>query len=105
MANAGVSQEIRQKLAGHVSAEVNRHYTHHELEPLRAAGERDQRAWAEWLKLAFPAGYRVSGNKIEVNASASVSPIVMTEERRMVLIERRKRLLAQRGTDAHGTAV
>lgn len=37
MANAGVSQEIRQKLTGHVSAEVNTHYTHHELEPLRAA--------------------------------------------------------------------
>jgi integrase len=37
MANAGVSQEIRQKLTGHSSAEMNRVYTHHELEPLRAA--------------------------------------------------------------------
>jgi integrase len=37
MANAGVSQEIRQKLTGQVSAEINTHYTHHELEPLRAA--------------------------------------------------------------------
>jgi integrase len=37
MANAGVSQEIRQKLAGHASAEMNAHYTHHELAPLRAA--------------------------------------------------------------------
>jgi integrase len=37
MANAGVSQEIRQKLTGHSSAEVNKIYTHHELEPLRAA--------------------------------------------------------------------
>jgi integrase len=37
LANAGVSQEIRQKLAGHASAEMNRLYTHHELEPLRAA--------------------------------------------------------------------
>jgi integrase len=37
MANAGVSQEIRMKLTGHVSAEMNRGYTHHELEPLRAA--------------------------------------------------------------------
>jgi len=37
MANAGVSQEIRQKLTGHVSAEVNTQYTHHELAPLRAA--------------------------------------------------------------------
>lgn len=37
MANAGVSQEIRQKLTGHASAEMNAQYTHHELEPLRAA--------------------------------------------------------------------
>jgi integrase len=37
MANAGVSQEIRQKLTGHSSADMNRIYTHHELEPLRAA--------------------------------------------------------------------
>jgi integrase len=37
MANKGVSQELRQKLTGHASAEMNRAYTHHELEPLRAA--------------------------------------------------------------------
>jgi integrase len=37
MANAGVAQEIRQKLTGHSSAEMNKRYTHHELEPLRAA--------------------------------------------------------------------
>ena len=37
MANAGVSQEIRQKLTGHASADMNKLYTHHELEPLRAA--------------------------------------------------------------------
>jgi integrase len=37
MANAGVSQEIRQKLTGHASADMNKVYTHHELEPLRAA--------------------------------------------------------------------
>jgi integrase len=37
MANAGVSQEIRQKLTGHASAQMNAIYTHHELEPLRAA--------------------------------------------------------------------
>src|SRR4030095_3679302 len=37
LANAGVSQEIRQKLTGHASAEMNTLYTHHELEPLRAA--------------------------------------------------------------------
>jgi integrase len=37
MANAGISQEVRQKLTGHTSAETNKVYTHHELEPLRAA--------------------------------------------------------------------
>ncbi len=37
LANAGVSQEIRQKLTGHASAEMNAIYTHHELAPLRAA--------------------------------------------------------------------
>jgi integrase len=37
MANAGISQEIRQKLTGHTSAETNKIYTHHELEPLRVA--------------------------------------------------------------------
>ena len=37
MANAGVAQEIRMKLTGHASEEMNKAYTHHELEPLRAA--------------------------------------------------------------------
>jgi len=37
LANAGVSQEIRQKLTGHASAEMNAIYTHHDLAPLRAA--------------------------------------------------------------------
>jgi hypothetical protein len=37
MANAGVSQEVRMRLTGHMSAEMNRGYTHHELAPLRAA--------------------------------------------------------------------
>jgi integrase len=40
MANAGVSQEIRQKLTGHTSAGMNAIYTHHELAPLRAAVEK-----------------------------------------------------------------
>ena len=37
LANAGVAQEVRQKLTGHESAEMNKRYRHHELEPLRAA--------------------------------------------------------------------
>jgi integrase len=37
LANAGVASEIRQKLAGHASAEVHGIYTHHDIETLRAA--------------------------------------------------------------------
>jgi integrase len=37
MANGQVTPEIRQKLTGHASAEMNKGYTHLELEPLRAA--------------------------------------------------------------------
>lgn len=40
MANAGVAQEVRQRLTGHASAEVNKLYTHHEIAPLRAAIEK-----------------------------------------------------------------
>jgi integrase len=37
LANADVSQEIRQKLTGHASPQMNEVYTHRELEPLRKA--------------------------------------------------------------------
>jgi integrase len=37
MANAGISQEIRMKLTGHSSADMNTGYTHLELAPLRQA--------------------------------------------------------------------
>jgi integrase len=37
LANAGVSQEVRQKLTGHASAAMNDHYTHHEIDILKAA--------------------------------------------------------------------
>ena len=37
LANAGIPQEIRMKMTGHSSVENNKRYTHHELEPLRAA--------------------------------------------------------------------
>jgi integrase len=40
MANAGVPVEVRQKFTGHASAEMNQHYTHHEIETLRAAVEK-----------------------------------------------------------------
>lgn len=37
MANAGIAPEVRMKLTGHKSESIHRGYTHHELEPLRAA--------------------------------------------------------------------
>lgn len=40
MANAGVPVEVRQKFTGHASAEMNQHYTHHEIATLRAAIEK-----------------------------------------------------------------
>lgn len=64
------------------------------LKAIKAAGERDWRAHAEWLKLSFASDYRGS-TKIDVSATAAVSPIVMSEERRMELIERRNRLLEE----------
>ena len=39
MANAGVAPEIRQLLTGHASTEMNKVYTHHELETVRRAVE------------------------------------------------------------------
>ena len=60
------------------------------LQSIKAAGDRDWRAWAEWLRLSFPGDYRGSGNRIEVSATTSV---IISEERRLQLIERRQRLL------------
>ena len=40
MANAGVPVEVRQKFTGHASAEMNQHYTHHEIATLRGAVEK-----------------------------------------------------------------
>ena len=61
------------------------------LRAIQAAGERDWRAWAEWLKLAFCADYKGS-TKIDVTANAQVSAIVVTEEQRQRLMERRRKL-------------
>ena len=62
------------------------------LQAIKAAGERDWRAHAEWLKLTFPSDYK-GNTKIGVSASAVVSsPAPMTEERRTELIERRRQI-------------
>ncbi len=42
------------------------------LQAIKAAGEKDWRAHAEWLRLTFPADYRGSGNKVEVQQAVQV---------------------------------
>jgi integrase len=37
MANAGIPDEVRQKLTGHASPAVHKRYTHLELQPLKTA--------------------------------------------------------------------
>jgi hypothetical protein len=54
---------------------------------------KDWRAHAEWLRLSFPADYRGSANKIEVNATASASSFVVTVEKQRELQERRRAAL------------
>ena len=66
------------------------------LQTIKTAGEKDWRAHAEWLKLAFPAEYRGSATRIEVNATACASlGMVLSEEDRMRLIERREKALRE----------
>jgi hypothetical protein len=61
------------------------------LQAIKAAGDKDWRAHAEWLRLSFPGDYRGNANKVEVNAIATAaSPIVLTEEERLELIERQR---------------
>jgi hypothetical protein len=42
------------------------------LQAIKAAGEKDWRAWAEWLRLTFPADYRGGGHKVEVQQAVQV---------------------------------
>jgi hypothetical protein len=65
------------------------------LQAIKAAGEKDWRAWAEFLRLTFPADYRGSGAKIEVSASALASGPIMTEEKLHELQETRRRMIEQ----------
>ena len=63
------------------------------LSAIKTAGEKDWRANAEWLRLSFPADYRGSANKIEVNATASASSVVVTVDKQRELQERRRAAL------------
>jgi hypothetical protein len=69
---------------------------HERQAPRKTAALRaDWRAATEFLKLTF-SDYRNS-TRIDVSATASASPVIITEEQRMELIERRNRLLELRG--------
>ena len=64
------------------------------LPAIKAAGEKDWRAWDGWLKLTHPAEYRGSGAKIEGSASANANLPVIREEKVRELQEIRRRLLS-----------
>ena len=67
------------------------------LAGIKTAGEAgDWRAWAEYLRLSFPADYRRDAS-INVTATANAQQaagVVCTEEQRQRLIALRERLLA-----------
>lgn len=65
------------------------------LQAIKAAGDRDWRAWAEWLKLGFPADYR-GRTRIDVSATASASSaVVLSEEQQRDLREQRRRIMTE----------
>ena len=76
-------------------ADAREHARLKALQAIKAAGEKDWRAWSEWLKLTHPADYRGSGAKIEVSASATANAPILTIERQHELQERRRRLLEE----------
>ena len=73
-------------------SEAREHARQKALQAIKGAGERDWRAHAEWLRLTFPADYRLA-NKIEVSASANAATVIITEERQRELQERRAKAL------------
>jgi len=63
------------------------------LQRIKRAAEDDWRAAAEWLRLTFPADYRMGSNtSVEVNTAVQTG-VVITEEKRMALIAQRERIL------------
>lgn len=63
------------------------------LHRIKSAGDKDWRAYAEWLRLTFASDYRGAA-KIEVSASASASTgLVLTEADQKELQEARAKTL------------
>jgi len=65
LANAGVSDEIRMKLTGHKSKEMNTRYTHLQIETLKSGRDRDCRCLAK-KKAAVETRKRGLGNDCRV---------------------------------------
>ena len=74
-------------------ADAREHARLQGLQAIKAAGDKDWRAWAEWLKLTHPTDYRGSGGKIAISATAIASGPVMTEERLQELQQLRQRMI------------
>jgi hypothetical protein len=68
------------------------------LQAIKAAGERDWRAWDAWLKLSYPADYRGTRAKIEVSAFASAIPVITVEDQRRIQEARLKLLQGDTNT-------
>ena len=79
-------------------SEAREHARLKALQAIKAAGERDWRAWDAWLKLSYPADYRGTRAKIEVSAFASANMLVITEEQQRAIQERRQQLLKEEST-------
>jgi len=79
-------------------SEAREHARLKALQAIKAAGERDWRAWDAWLKLTYPADYRGTRAKIEVSAFASANMLVITEEQQRAIQERRQQLLKDEST-------
>jgi len=72
------------------------------LQAIKAAGEKDWRAHAEWLRLTFPADYRGSGNKVEVQQAVQVQISQDRLEELRSGLEQTREALRSRDTSAVG---
>ena len=70
------------------------------LEGIKAAGQKDWRALAEWLKLTFPEHRQSSSINVSATANAQqATAVVCTEEQRKRLIALRETLLRGSGNE------
>jgi hypothetical protein len=67
------------------------------LQAIKTAGEKDWRAYAEWLRLTFPADYRGTGTRVEVSATANANMPMLSIEQQRELQDRRAKALEATG--------